>query len=145
MLGLQNEREWKSFGERVLGRPELVDDAQFDAATKRSENRVILKEIIEDVFKNMTAEEVVTKLDKAAIGNAKVNDMAAVWNHPQLEARGMWKDIETENGKLKALVPPGTPNTFQPTMGPIPRVGEHNEKILKELRDGTFGNSQRER
>ncbi len=139
MLGLQNEREWKNFCESVLVRPELVVDKRFSGATKRSENREALKEIIEDVFRSMIAEEVVAKLDKAAIGNAKVNDMQSVWDHPQLEERSMWIDVGTENGNLKALIPPGTPNTFQPTMGPIPKVGQHNRKILNELRDGTFG------
>ena len=62
-----------------------------------------------------------------------MNDMHAVWAHPQLEARGKWTEIDTQNGKLKAMIPPGTPNTVQPMMGPIPNVGEHNAKILKEL------------
>ncbi|CZR57555.1 related to acyl-CoA transferases/carnitine dehydratase [Phialocephala subalpina] len=143
MLGLQNEREWKVFCEGVLEMPELVAEERFNGSTKRSENREALKEFIEEAFKGMTVEEVVEKLDKAEIGNSKVNDMQDVWDHPQLEARNMWTEVETEHGKLKSLLPPGTPSTFQPTMGPIPRVGEHNEKILRELEDCVFARQDR--
>lgn len=139
MLGLQNEREWRRFCEMVLSMSELIKDERFDSTAKRSNNRQVLKGIIEYVFASLTAEEVVAKLDKAEIGKSKVNDMQGVWDHPQLQARRMWTDIETENRKLKALLPPGTPNTFKPTMGPVPKVGEHNEKILESLRKGGFG------
>jgi len=135
MLGLQNEREWKSFCERVLQMPKLAVEERFSSSDRRSGLREELRGIIEDVFNSLTAEEVVTRLEAAAIGNATVNDMEAVWNHPQLEARGKWTEIDTPNGKLKAMKPPATPSGMQPTMGPIPKVGEHNEKIRKELED----------
>src|SRR3954470_16710609 len=46
MLGLQNEREWKSFCDKVLLQPQLASDPRFDANTKRSENRGELRRII---------------------------------------------------------------------------------------------------
>jgi itaconate CoA-transferase len=36
-------------------------------------------------------------------------------------------------GKLPALLPPGHSDAFEYTMGAIPGVGEHTEKILKEF------------
>src|SRR5204863_9396740 len=39
MLGLQNEREWKLFCDKVLRRPELSADPRFDANMRRVENR----------------------------------------------------------------------------------------------------------
>ena len=133
MLGLQNEREWGNFCEKVLEMPALAKEERFSGSNKRSNNREELRKIIEDVFSTLTAQEVVARLESAAIGNAVMNDMHAVWAHPQLEARGKWTEIDTQNGKLKAMIPPGTPDTVQPTMGPVPNVGEHNAKIMKEL------------
>jgi itaconate CoA-transferase len=133
MLGLQNEREWKNFCDQVLKMPLLAKDERFSGSTKRSNNRHELRKIIEDHFSTMTAQEVVAILDNAAIGNAVMNDMHGVWAHPQLEARGKWTEIDTPTGKLRAMIPPGMPNTVQPTMGAVPSVGEHNDKILKEL------------
>ncbi|KAH7369968.1 L-carnitine dehydratase/bile acid-inducible protein F [Rhexocercosporidium sp. MPI-PUGE-AT-0058] len=139
MLGLQNEREWASFCTKVLQKPELTTDSRFVGSNARSENRTELKQIIEDVFGSMTAEEVVQRLDGAAIGNAKVNDMAAVWEHPQLKERKRWKEIRTEKGKLRVSIPPAIPSNVEPIIGPVPRVGAHNEKILRELEEGSFG------
>ncbi|KAH7395668.1 L-carnitine dehydratase/bile acid-inducible protein F [Cadophora sp. MPI-SDFR-AT-0126] len=139
MLGLQNEREWASFSTKVLEKPSVIADPRFESSNARSENRADLKQIIEDVFANMTAEEVVQRLDAAAIGNAKVNDMKAVWDHPQLKERNRWTEIRTEKGKMRVSIPPAIPSNVDPIIGPVPRVGAHNEKILRELEEGSFG------
>ncbi|KAH6721415.1 alpha-methylacyl-CoA racemase [Leptodontidium sp. MPI-SDFR-AT-0119] len=139
MLGLQNEREWASFCSKVLQKPELTSDPRFAGSNERSENRTELKAIIEDVFACMTAEEVVRRLDEAAIGNAKVNDMQAVWDHPQLAERKRWTEIRTEKGKMRVSIPPAIPSNVEPIIGPVPRVGAHNEKIMRELEEGSFG------
>jgi itaconate CoA-transferase len=62
-----------------------------------------------------------------------MNNMADVWAHPQLKARKRWVDIDTANGKLPALLPPGQNDAFNYTMGAIPSVGEHTQQILAEL------------
>ncbi|HSN33780.1 MAG TPA: CaiB/BaiF CoA-transferase family protein, partial [Ideonella sp.] len=42
VLGLQNEREWKAFCERVLQQPALATDPRFDSNGKRNEQRQAL-------------------------------------------------------------------------------------------------------
>jgi len=139
MLGLQNEREWASFCNKVLEKPSLESDPRFAGSNARSENRAELRQIIEEVFSSMSAEEVVQRLDAAAIGNAKVNNMKAVWDHPQLKERKRWTEIRTEKGKMRVSIPPAIPSNVDPIIGPVPRVGAHNEKILRELEEGSFG------
>ncbi|HEY4369557.1 MAG TPA: CaiB/BaiF CoA-transferase family protein [Steroidobacteraceae bacterium] len=134
MLGIQNEREWKAFCDDVLGRSDLTSDPRFNTNTKRSDARAELKEIIEAVFSRMDAAEVTRRLDEAGIANAQANTMLDVWNHPQLRARARWVDVQSPVGKLPALIPPGVPTSFEPAMGPIPRLGEHNAAILAELK-----------
>ena len=133
MLGLQNEREWAAFCEVVLQRPELASDERFDANFKRSENREELKAIILDAFSTLTAEQVSERLDQASIANANVNDMHAVWAHPQLQARQRWTEITTPIGKVPALLPPGQNNGYEAQMGKVPALGEDNDSILAEL------------
>ena len=133
MLGLQNEREWKLFCERVLGQPELLGDERFSSNALRSSNRQALRSIIVKVFAELGIEVVTSRLDQAPIANAKVNDMHAVWNHPQLQARQRWVDIGSPEGTLPALLPPGANSAFTPRMGAIPGLGEHSEAILGEL------------
>lgn len=133
MLGLQNEREWALFCERVLLQPELLSDERFSSNAKRSANRSELRAIIVENFAALGIEEVVKRLDQAPIANAKVNDMHAVWSHPQLKSRNRWVDVGSPQGNLPALLPPGANSAFTPRMEAIPALGEHSESILAEL------------
>ncbi|WP_120993289.1 CoA transferase [Stutzerimonas urumqiensis] len=133
MLGLQNEREWGLFCEKVLLQPELATDDRFSANFKRSENRAELRAIIVETFANLTADQVIERLERASIANAHVNDMAGVWAHPQLKARQRWSEVDSPSGRLPALLPPGRNAAFSPRMDPIPALGEHTERVLAEL------------
>ncbi len=147
LLGLQNEREWLAFCRDVLQRPEVATDPRFDSNTRRSDHRVELKALIEECFRpltaeqviarldaaGMTAEQVIARLDAAGIGNASVNDIADVWKHPQLAARGRWVEVGSPGGPIPALKPPAVTSSFDYRMDPIPALGQHTDAILAEL------------
>ena len=133
MLGLQNEREWALFCEKVLDKPTLANDPRFDKNFKRNENRIELSKIILDRFASLTSEQVIAKLDEAQIANASLNDMHQFWDHEQLKARQRWVMVDSPKGEIPALLPPGLNNTYQYRMDKIPSVGEHTVAILKEL------------
>ncbi|WP_426141844.1 CaiB/BaiF CoA transferase family protein [Pseudomonas sp. DWP3-1-2] len=133
MLGLQNEREWALFCEKVLLDVALITDERFSANFKRSENREALRQIIVDGFSRLTVDEVVARLEDAQIANARVNDMQGVWNHPQLKARDGWREIDSPAGKLPSLLPPGRNTAFTPRMDAVPALGQHTGSILNEL------------
>ncbi|MBD1550788.1 CaiB/BaiF CoA transferase family protein [Pseudomonas typographi] len=133
MLGLQNEREWALFCEKVLLAPELASDPRFAANYKRSENRELLRQIIVEGFAQLTVDEVVARLEVAQIANARVNDMQGVWRHPQLHARDSWREIDSPAGKLPSLLPPGRNAAFTPRMDGVPGLGQHTTAILAEL------------
>lgn len=133
MLGLQNEREWKVFCEVVLQDAALASDPRFESNARRHENRKLLEPIILGIFAALDTDGVVARLDKAQIANARMNDMAGVWAHPQLKARQRWQSVATPAGDIPALLPPGRNNAFDYRMDPIPAVGEHTERILQSL------------
>jgi itaconate CoA-transferase len=133
MLGLQNEREWAQFCAVVLEDPTLALDERFDKNFKRNEKRTELLAIIDQCFSKLTTEQVIAKLEKAQIANARLNDMKGLWNHQQLKERDRWVNVETPAGSIPALLPPGLNNTYDYRMDPIPSVGEHTAAILKEL------------
>ena len=133
MLGLQNEREWAIFCDKVLAQPGLKADPRFSSSSLRSKTRKELYGIIVEAFAKLTAEQIVQRLDEAQIGNARMNDMRDLWEHAQLRARKRWVDVDTPAGKVKALLPPGVPASFEPRMDPVPAIGEHTEAILAEL------------
>ena len=133
MLGLQNEREWKVFCDLVLGDAALASDARFCTNALRNENRAQLKQLILSAFARMSTSEVEARLDQAQIANARMNDMAGVWAHPQLQARGRWQNVGSPAGEIPALLPPGRNKRYDYRMDPVPAVGEHTEAILREL------------
>lgn len=133
MLGLQNEREWVGFCEQVLLQPALAADVKFASNSKRVAARADLKSMIEAAFASLNAEQVVARLDAAGIANARINDIHEVWKHPQLAARGRWTEVDTPAGKVPALLPPALPADVVPRMDPVPALGEHTERILREL------------
>jgi itaconate CoA-transferase len=133
MLGLQNEREWSAFCAVVLLKPELAANPLFDSNANRNQHRVALRALILDEFSRLSSDAVIERLEAAQIANAKMNDMAGVWAHPQLAARQRWVDITTPQGTVPALLPPGRNNAYHYRMDPIPAVGEHTDTILREL------------
>jgi itaconate CoA-transferase len=133
MLGLQNEREWKVFCDGVLGDADLANDPRFCTNALRNENRAQLQQIIVGAFARMRTSEVEARLDQAQIANARMNDMAGVWAHPQLKARERWHNVGTPAGDIPALLPPGRNNRYDYRMDAVPAVGEHTETILREL------------
>ncbi len=137
MLGLQNEREWAIFCGKVLGQPELARDPRYDNNTKRAAARAELVPLIEKAFAEMTAEDLVAKLDAAGIANARLNTPEEVWNHAQLKARDRWRVVDTPAGAIPALLPPPTFPGFEARMDPVPAIGKHTQEILAELGYGS--------
>lgn len=133
MLGIQNEREWAAFCENVLEQTELTSDPRFDRNATRSANREALQAIIETRFAEFTASEVACRLDRTQIAYADVNDMPAVWDHPQLHALKRLIETETPKGTIKSFRPPGNNSSYAPSLGPVPALGEHTSKILADL------------
>ena len=133
MLGLQNEREWVLFCDKVLLRPELATDPRFATNSGRSAARAELRTIIVDCFASLTVQQVVGRLDTASIANAQVNTMHDVWLHPQLKARDRWSEVDTPAGTIPALLPPGMSRGDKPRMDAVPALGQHSESILAEL------------
>ncbi|MDQ2926966.1 MAG: CoA transferase [Pseudomonadota bacterium] len=132
MLGLQNEREWALFCDRVLEQPSLASDPRFASNAARSAARTELHAIIVASFATLSAEQVVARLDAAQIANAVVNTMADVWAHPQLQARGRWSEVQTSAGAVPALLPPGlAADTAR--MDAVPALGQHSSALLAEL------------
>jgi len=133
MLGLQNEREWAKFCETVLENPALAKDERFDKNFKRNEKRTELLEIIHACFSKLSSEQLIARLEQAQIANAHLNDMEGLWKHEQLKARHRWTEVNTPNGQIPALLPPGLNDSYEYRMDPVPSVGQHTDAILKEL------------
>ncbi|MFD4840475.1 CaiB/BaiF CoA transferase family protein [Achromobacter sp. NPDC058515] len=133
MLGLQNEREWRVFCAQVLRQAELAEDPRFISNSLRTANRDALRALIEAAFSDLSIGQVTDRLEDAQIANARVNDMAGVWAHPQLQARARWSQVDSPAGVLPALLPPASSNAFAPRMAAVPAVGQNTDAVLASL------------
>ena len=132
-LGLQNEREWVTFCDQVLCRPELARDARFDSNPQRIQHLETLHAAIDAVLGGLSMSEVSRRLDRAGIAYASLNTVEQFAAHPQLAARHRWREVGTPTGPVRALLPPFTIEGLEPRMDPIPETGEHTDAILREL------------
>ena len=92
-----------------------------------------LEALIEQKFEKYSAEQVLQRLDAAAIANANMNTVEAFLEHPQLHTRHRVQKVGSPNGPLTSFLPAITIPGVTPVMGDIPAVGEHTDAILGEL------------
>jgi formyl-CoA transferase len=133
MLAVQNQGEWTRLCTDVLGRPDLVTDARFATNPARVAHRADLDAAIAAVTRTLSAEELTARLDAAGIAHARMNTMTEFLAHPQLTARGRWREIDSPAGPIRALVPPARIDDLAPVMGPVPALGAHTDALLGEL------------
>jgi len=133
IFGIHNIREWAAFCSIVLERPELSEDSRFQTNRLRVEHRRVMDSLILDVFHRLTAAEVIQRLDRAGIANARINSVSQFIHHPQLAARNLWREVDSPVGRVAALIPPVRMDGVDPIMGAIPELGQHTEAILTEL------------
>ena len=133
IFGLQNEREWKVFCAKVLRRPEVETDPKFATMEARREHRAELTALIENSFAMMTSGDVLTLLDAAGIASGRLNQAIDAWNHEQFAARDRWREVDTPNGAVRALLPPFTFTDQEAVMGAVPALGQHTDEVLRQL------------
>ena len=123
----------------LLCRDKLGEFCHWGATTQDITDTATVLQIREaleivDTFATMSAAEVLARLEAAQIANAQVNTMAEVWQHPQLAARGRWREVDTAAGPVPALLPPGSWDDGDgPRLDAVPALGQHTDAILRGL------------
>ena len=133
IFGVQNNREWDVFCRQVLLRPDLAADARYQSNQLRVQNRPSMDAEIDRVLGALTTSEALSRLDAAQIANARLNTVEQFIDHPQLAGRKAWREVDSPNGPIPALVPPARLTGVEPVMGAIPALGQHTRPILIEL------------
>lgn len=136
-LGIQNEREFARFCAQVLEQPDLPKDPRFASGSARNAHRAEMNALIESVFAGLSAAQVIGRLEAAGIANARLNSMQQFWDHPQLEARGRWRQVDSPVGPLDAMLPPVNIAGMEPALRAVPGLGEHTRAVLAELGYGS--------
>ncbi len=132
-VSVMDDSQWQSFCAAV-GRPELVSTHATLADRKTHENEV--ERLVSEWTSRYAPAEAETILRQAGIPCHTVARPKDVYEDPQLAARGYWQTIEH---------PVMGPQKYEPQSSfilsktprrialPSPCLGEHNEKVFKEL------------
>ncbi|KXX60435.1 CaiB/BaiF CoA transferase family protein [Rhodococcus sp. LB1] len=133
VLGTTSDREWRRLAADLLQRPDLADDPRY----ARNEDRVRLRGELDEIVSAWCAQrslaEIQQAADAAGIGNARLNGVRGLADHPQLAARGRWRDIDTPVGPVPALVPPALAQEWTAASGSVPELGADTEAIRTEF------------
>jgi crotonobetainyl-CoA:carnitine CoA-transferase CaiB-like acyl-CoA transferase len=133
VIGTTNDREWQRLARDVLERPDLADDKRFRTTAGRVEHRAVLDHAVASWCARHDLAEAQDHADAAGIGNSRLNRPSEVVAHPHLVARDRWRDVDTPNGPIRALLPPPVIAGYEPSMGAVPALGEHTDRVLAEL------------
>lgn len=119
----------------AAGCPELARDPRFVTNGKRVENRIELTRLLSEVFKKRSKREWLELLEAAGVPNGPINDVAQVFDEPQVKARGVRVELEhAAAGPLSMVASPmrfsGTPIEYR--LAP-PLLGEHTTEVLRTV------------
>ncbi|WP_122090030.1 CaiB/BaiF CoA transferase family protein [Halalkalicoccus subterraneus] len=132
VVAAASEKLWRAFC-RAIGREDLAEEGRFETNADRVEHREELVPILERELATLTTEEAVELLIDHDVPARAVNDMADVFDHPQIAARGMRREVVGPSGSIEM---PGSPMFLSETTTSIrrhpPELGEHTEEILRE-------------
>ena len=126
----------------AAGCSHYASDPRFATNGKRVENRVELTRLLQEVFSKRTTREWVEALEAAGVPNGPINNLAQVYEEPQVKARGIRVEMDHPvAGKLSTVASPmrfsATPVEYNV---PPPQVGQHTDEILR----GLLGKSEAE-
>jgi crotonobetainyl-CoA:carnitine CoA-transferase CaiB-like acyl-CoA transferase len=123
----------------LMEQPELFEDPRFDSNLKRGKtNRAELMDIINGWSRQFTVQEVQGKLDSAGIPAARYNELADVWEEPQVKHRKLRATTPhayAEAGSVDLIASPLAQMSKSPATirSAPPMLGEHTQEILNEL------------
>ncbi len=132
-IGIQNEREWAQFCAVVLLNKQIASDPRFNTNSKRSENRKALRIMISEIFRTLTLDELLERLERGGIAHSRTNSVEDLLAHPQHTGRGRRQDVGSPVGPLQALTPPILLDGVDPRMDAIPALGQDTDAILTQL------------
>jgi crotonobetainyl-CoA:carnitine CoA-transferase CaiB-like acyl-CoA transferase len=129
-----NDNLFRKFCE-AAGRPDLVTDPRFATNGKRVENRAEMTRVIQAFFEKKSTAEWLALLEAAGVPNGPINNIAQVFEEPQVKARGI--KIELDHAVAGKLPLVASPMRFSETALeyrlPPPLLGEHTDQVLTDL------------
>jgi CoA:oxalate CoA-transferase len=133
-LFVANEFMWKRFCE-AIGRKDLLENPKTINGIERVKNTEFLDPIVREWMGARTKEEVIDTLIKHGVPVGPVQNTKDLANCPHLKARRMLLEVEdpVAGKRLFARTPFRMSKVKDVPPHTAPKLGEHTERILREL------------
>ncbi len=120
----------------IINRDDIKDDPRYTTNGSRTEHHEELAEEIEGVLRSRTTAEWLSELDEAGIPASKINNVADVMAHPQVEPRQMLVTVDDPTfGEMKVAGNPIKLSGFEEDghRKTAPEIDGDRERIIKEF------------
>jgi crotonobetainyl-CoA:carnitine CoA-transferase CaiB-like acyl-CoA transferase len=122
----------------VAGRPELARDPRFETNAARVEHRAALVPVLAALLLERTSGGWIAALEAAGVPCGPINDLARVFDDPQVRARGMRVEVPHPlAGKVPVVASPIHLSETPVEHGTPPLLGEHTRVVLAEVLEMT--------
>ena len=134
ILAIGNDSQYQRFCE-LAGRPELALDERFRRNADRVRNRDLLVPQLAALMRTRAKQQWLSALEAAKVPCGAINNLAEVFDDPQVQARGMAAPMPHPlSDSLRTVASPmklsATP--VQLRRAP-PLLGQHTDEVLAEL------------
>ena len=134
IVAVGNHSQFRRFCE-VLGTPEWAGDERFANNPARVRHRPLMVEMISGRLAARPAAEWLAGLERAGVPCGPINDLARVFEDPQVKHRGMQVSApHPVAGEVRMVANPmklsRTPIEYR---DPPPTLGQHTDEILRSV------------
>ena len=134
ILAVGNDGQFGKFCE-VAARPELAMDQRYARNQDRVRNRAVLVPLLEQIMQQRTKAQWLAALEAAKVPCGAINNLAEVFDDPQVQERNMVTTWEHPLEPALRLV--SSPMKFSLTpvriARPPPLLGQHTDEVLDEM------------
>ena len=122
---------------QVLGEPKLAQEPAYKSNADRLGKRAELIAKLSALSRRMSRDDLLARLEAVGVPAGPINDLGQVFSDPQVVHRQMRIErpsAAAKGGKIPGVRTPvmidGVPMAAE---NPSPRLGEHNDEILREI------------
>ncbi|MDR5899595.1 CaiB/BaiF CoA-transferase family protein [Halomonas vilamensis] len=133
IIAVGNNGQFQRFCE-AIGHGELAHDIRFATNAERVKHRVELIELLVSVTKTRTLKQWTELLNEIGVPCGPIQDIAQVFDDPQVQARGMEVTLDSTHGPVKGVANPikYSKTTLEYHKAP-PMLGEDTAAVLERV------------
>ncbi len=135
IIAAGNQKLYEKLCNEILHRPDMITDPRFTDMPGRLENQDAIKEVVEEVIKDLTMEEAVTLVLSKGIPAGPIMNIKQILEDPHVKEREMFVEMDhptlgkvTVNGCAIKLM-----DTKPSVSKPAPSLGGDNREIYGRL------------